>query len=254
MARQTDGNETWRTLREWIKGSAAAERLAALILKADGFSSIDPSHPLGGPDGIKDILCAKEGKRWVAGAYFPRGQKSFSDIKDKFLSDSRGKDQNNVDAFAFVSNQELTLSERDGLRSALDFPVEIYHLERLSLLLNSPGLYGVRLEFLDIEMTKEEQLAFIADRDRAIQEIQEGIRRIESQVDTSSRAKTVSPQFESPISGFGFLVGRKLVNCKHCGYGFRISTSYRLIGASALLGKATIACPSCGHIEEAENY
>jgi len=61
MARQTDGNETWRTLREWIKGSAAAERLAALILKADGFSSIDPSHPLGGPDGIKDILCAKEG-------------------------------------------------------------------------------------------------------------------------------------------------------------------------------------------------
>lgn len=254
MARQTEGNETWRTLREWIKGSAAAERLAGLILKADGFSSIDPSHPLGGPDGIKDILCAKEGKKWVAGAYFPRGQKPFSDIKDKFLSDSRGKELNDVDAFVFVSNQELTLSERDGLRSEVGFPVEIYHLERLSLLLNSPALYGVRLEFLDIEMTKEEQLAFIADRDRAIHDIQAGIARIEAQVDTSSKAKTVSPQFESPISVFSFLAGRKLVNCKHCGYGFRMSTSYRLIGASALLGNATIECPSCGHIEEAENY
>lgn len=254
MARQTEGNETWRTLREWIKGSAAAERLAGLILKSDGFSSIDPSHPLGGPDGIKDILCAKEGKKWVAGAYFPRGQKPFSDIKDKFLSDSRGKELNDVDAFVFVSNQELTLSERDGLRSEVGFPVEIYHLERLSLLLNSPALYGVRLEFLDIEMTKEEQLAFIADRDRAIHDIQAGIARIEAQVDTSSKAKTVSPQFESPISVFSFLAGRKLVNCKHCGYGFRMSTSYRLIGASALLGNATIECPSCGHIEEAENY
>ena len=252
MARQTEGNETWKTLREWIKQSAAAERLAGLILLNDGFSTVDPSHPLGGRDGIKDIVCIKDGKKWVAGAYFPRGQKSLSDIKDKFLSDSRGKENNQVDAFAFVTNQELKLSDSEELQSELDFPVEIYHLERISLLLNSPSLYGVRLEFLDIEMTKEEQLAFIADRDKLIIDIQAGIARIEAQVDTKSKANAVSPHYESTI--VNFLASRKLVKCRHCGYGFFVSRTSSLLGISALLGQAYLTCPSCGHVEEAENY
>ncbi|WP_341880452.1 hypothetical protein [Synechococcus sp. UW140] len=252
MARQSEGNETWKTLREWLKQSAAAERLAGLILLNDGFSSVDPSHPLGGRDGIKDIVCFKDGKKWVAGAYFPRGQKSLSDIKEKFLLDSRGKERNQVDAFAFVTNQELKLSERDELQSELDFAVEIYHLERISLLLNSPSLYGVRLEFLDIEMSKEEQLAFIADRDKLILDIQAGIARIEAQVDTRSKATVVSPHYESTIASF--LTSRKLVKCKHCGYGFLISRASSLLGMTAFLGKAYFTCPSCGHVEEAEKY
>jgi hypothetical protein len=252
MARQTEGNETWKTLREWIKGSAAAERLAGQILLNDGFSSVDPSHPLGGPDGIKDIICIKDSKRWVAGAYFPRGQKSLSDIKIKFLMDSKGKESNQVDAFAFITNQELKLSERDELQSELGFTVEIYHLERVSTLLNSPPLYGVRLEFLDIEMTREEQLAFIANRDRLILDIQAGIARIESQVDTRSKATVVSPNYESTLTGI--LGSRKLVKCKHCGIGFLISRVTGIFSMTALLGKAYFTCPSCGHVEEAENY
>lgn len=252
MARQTEGNETWKALREWIKGSAAAERLAGLILLNDGFLSVDPSHPLGGPDGIKDIVCIKDGKRWVAGAYFPRSQKSLSDIKKKFLTDSRGKEGNQVDAFAFVTNQELKLSEREELQSELGFAVEIYHLERISLLLNSTPLYGVRLEFLDIKMTREEQLAFIANRDRLIIDIQAGIARIEAQVDTRSKATVVSPHYESTLAGI--LGSRKLVKCKHCGYGFLISRASSIFDMSALLGKAYFTCPSCGHVEEAEEY
>jgi hypothetical protein len=252
MARQTEGNETWKTLGEWVKQSAASERLAGLILLNDGFSSVDPSHPLGGPDGIKDIVCIKDGMKWVAGSYFPRGQKSLSDIKEKFLSDSRGKEANQVDAFAFVTNQELKLSEREELQSEVNFTVEIYHLERISLLLNSPSLYGVRLEFLDIEMSKEEQLAFIADRDKLINDIKEGVARIEAQVDTRTRPTVVTPRYESTI--VGLFASRKLVKCKHCGYGFLIAKGSSLLGMTALLGKPYLTCPSCGHVEEAEKY
>ena len=165
--------------------------------------------------------------------------------------DSKGRESNQVDAFAFITNQELKLSERDELQSELDFTVEIYHLERVSTLLNSPPLYGVRLEFLDIEMTKEEQLAFIANRDRLIIDIQAGIARIEAQVDTKSKATVVSPHYESPFADIRG--SRKLVKCKHCGYGFLISRVSSIFGMSALLGKAYFTCPSCGHVEEAEN-
>jgi hypothetical protein len=235
-----------------VKQSAAAERLAGLILLNDGFSSVDPSHPLGGPDGIKDIICIKDKKKWVAGAYFPRNQKSFSEIKTKFMSDLRGVESNQVDAFAFVTNQELTLSDREELESGSEVAVSVYHLERISLMLNSPPLYGVRLEFLDIEMTREEQLAFIADRDSLIHDIKAGIARIEAQVDTRSRPTIVSPHYETSFGGVFAM--RKLVKCKYCGYGFFVSTAPNILGIVLMLGNAYLTCPGCGHVEEAEQY
>lgn len=51
--RRTDGRETWHRLLEWDKGQTPAERLAAIILNSEGFRNIDPSHPLGGRDGLK---------------------------------------------------------------------------------------------------------------------------------------------------------------------------------------------------------
>ena len=56
MRRRTDGDETWMRLQTWTKGQKPAERLAAHILSTEGYQSIDPSHPLGGRDGIKDIV------------------------------------------------------------------------------------------------------------------------------------------------------------------------------------------------------
>ena len=58
--RRLNGEETWYRLREWTKGQAPAERLGGNILYSEGFVSIDPSHPLGGPDGIKDLKCIKD--------------------------------------------------------------------------------------------------------------------------------------------------------------------------------------------------
>lgn len=167
--RRSDGDETWNRLLNWTKGHKASERLSALILRVDGYKSVDPSHPLGGKDGLKDIIAIKENIPWIGAAYFPRGQKRYQEIKGKFLNDLKGIRTNNASGLAFVTNQELTLKERSEFKN-LGKPssIEIYHLERISGLLDTPENYGIRLEFLDIELSKEEQISFFAKRDEAI--------------------------------------------------------------------------------------
>ncbi len=182
--RRNDGRETWYRLLEWDKGQTPAERLAAIILTNEGFRNIDPSHPLGGPDGLKDMVISYGGKRWIGAVYFPRGQQDFSSIKNKFMHDLDGVDKNNANGIVFVTNQELRLSERkiiSELNSTID--VQIYHLERISSLLNSPQYYGVRMEFLDIEMNKEEQLAFFATQTDKMGNIETVLTRLISSVE-----------------------------------------------------------------------
>ena len=114
-----------------------------------------------------------EGKRWIGAVYFPRGQQSFTAIQDKFIHDLEGVAANNAEGLAFVTNQELRLSERkilSELNPKID--VQIYHLERIASLLNTPPFYGIRMEFLDIEMTKEEQLSFFADNNQRLSRIE----------------------------------------------------------------------------------
>ena len=53
--RQTEGSQTWRQLKDWDRNQKASERLAAHILRIEGYKSADPSHPLGGQDGLKDV-------------------------------------------------------------------------------------------------------------------------------------------------------------------------------------------------------
>jgi hypothetical protein len=145
-------DETWHRLREWTNGPTPSERLAAQILLSEGFTDLDPSHPLGGKDGGKDAICKKDGKRWVMAVYFPRGQKSFSDIKAKFDSDFIGVEKHNAQGFAFVTNQELRLSERKELSDLTKTcEVEIYHLEQLTAILDKPDMGTVRKQFLGID-------------------------------------------------------------------------------------------------------
>lgn len=51
-----------------------------------------------------------------------------------------------------------------GTWTKMNIDVQIYHLERFATMLNSPANYGIRMEFLEIEMNKEEQLAFFANQ------------------------------------------------------------------------------------------
>ena len=63
--------DTEFTLKSWRGGQIGAERLAATILHIEGFSAVDPQCPLGGPDGLKDVLCQMNSWTYVGAAYFP---------------------------------------------------------------------------------------------------------------------------------------------------------------------------------------
>lgn len=149
-------DETWHRLLNWTAGQADSERLSALVLMSDGYSGLDPSHPLGGQDGGKDAIGVKDGLRYVIAVYFPRGQKAFSEIEKKFLADLKGATKNSADGFAFVTNQELRLAERKELvDKAKPIKVELFHLERVALVLDQPNMAPVRMQFLGIDFTEE---------------------------------------------------------------------------------------------------
>ena len=161
LEKRAAGMTTESVLKDWRFGQAQAERLTAALLHLEDSESVDPQHPLGGPDGLKDVLCQKSGILWVAAAYFPPTQARFPDIRQKFEHDLVGVAANQAKGFAFFVNQHLTVGERQelvGLSTAKR--TEVYHLKRISNLLNAPKGCGIRLEYLRIPMTEPEQLAF----------------------------------------------------------------------------------------------
>ncbi len=173
IMRRREGEETWHRLLEWDRGQAASERLATTILSSNGFQNVDPSHPLGGKDGLKDMVLSYQGQKWIGAVYFPRGQQDFTTIKQKVVHDIEGVKKNHAHGLAFVTNQELRLSERTALSEINpEIDVQLYHLERIATLLNTPSFYGIRMEFLDIEMSKEEQLSFFATQNQKISTLQ----------------------------------------------------------------------------------
>jgi hypothetical protein len=144
-------DETWHRLREWTYGQTPSERLAAQVLLNEGFKALDPSHPLGGKDGGKDATCVRNGKRWIMAVYFPRGQQKISTIRQKFVGDCIGAKRHEPDGIVFVANQELTLDERKQLTDlATPLSLELYHLERVTAVLDQPGMSEIRKQFLDI--------------------------------------------------------------------------------------------------------
>jgi fido (protein-threonine AMPylation protein) len=162
--------DTELRLKFWRGDQVGAERLSATILHIDGFSSVDPQCPLGGPDGLKDARCEKGGWNYIAAVYFPNDKKPFRDVKKKFLGDLKGVAKNRSQGIVFLTNQTLTPGERDllvGEASKKTHKAIIYHLERLRALLDSPSGYGARLEYLKIEMTSEEQLSFFSHWNRS---------------------------------------------------------------------------------------
>lgn len=252
--RSRGGRETWRRLREWDRGQADAERLTGQLLRYEGFSSVDPVHPLGGPDGLKDVICTRRGERWIGAAYFPRGQHTLGDIKEKLSHDAEGIAKNQAAGLAFVTNQELSLSQRQELSDPISpGQLDLFHLERIASILDSAPCYGVRLEFLDIEMTREEQVAFIAERDISLAQMRETIERLSrnlEQKDGKERTgpastATVSPRYV-PDGSFGF--GPMLHSCSLCRGVYKVN---RLLFPSVpLLGTPVITCPHCGHVEK----
>ena len=185
--RRNDGKETWHRLLEWDKGQAPAERLAATILINEGFRGIDPIHPLGGRDGLKDMVISHGGKKWIGAVFFPRGKQKYKEIKKKFIHDLNGVESNGADGIVFITNQELRSFERKDITEINEnIDVQIYHLERISSLLNTPKYYGVRMEFLEIEMNKEEQVSFFASQNDKMSNIEIMLGKLVSSMNTNN--------------------------------------------------------------------
>lgn len=140
-------DETWHRLQLWTNGQGPSERLAAQVLLADGYQDLDPSHPLGGPDGAKDAIATKDGRRWVMAVYFPRGSVTLAQIKSKVQQDYAGVLANGAHGLVFVCNQELTLSEREDVERSVSGPLTLYHLERVTAVLDQPRMGPVRRQF-----------------------------------------------------------------------------------------------------------
>ena len=145
-------DETWFRLREWTRGGQPdPERLAAQILDAEGYKDIDPSHPLGGPDGGRDGECTRDGEKGVWAVYFARGEVPLNEIETKLAADIGAARKYDPKFLAFVTNQELRLSERTHLRSlGGDVRIDLFHLERVAGILDRPLMAPVRERFLQI--------------------------------------------------------------------------------------------------------
>jgi fido (protein-threonine AMPylation protein) len=160
-------SDTELRLSFWRDGSTKAERLAAAALRLSGYEEIDPQSPLGGPDGKKDILCQKGGLVWVGAVYFPSGPARFTAVKKKFKSDLDGMPVAPT-GFVFVTNQSLSPTQRSTLSNMVKVKgkeVDILHLQQLQNLFDSAPGYGVRIQYLGIEMNIEEQLSWAVDSD-----------------------------------------------------------------------------------------
>ena len=152
-------------LTNWEKGSGDAERLCADLLRLEAFEDVDPQHPLGGPDGGKDILCKKDGNTFVAAVHFPRERINFTATTGKFSNDLEASLKHKMSGFIFLTNQDLTVGERTDLEKIAAGKGKrclIYHRERLRVTLDSPAGYGLRLRHLHVPMSNEEQAAFFA--------------------------------------------------------------------------------------------
>ena len=147
-------DETHKRLLDWTYGQPPSERLAAQILDDADYKDIDPSHPLGGPDGGRDGECTRDGESGVWAVYFPRGQQTPKEIEDKLKADIEAARKHDPEFLAFVTNQELRQSERTHLRSlGGDIRIDLFHLERVATILDRPRMAAVREHYLRIPAT-----------------------------------------------------------------------------------------------------
>jgi hypothetical protein len=144
-------DETQKRLLDWTYQQPPSERLAALILDDEDYKDIDPSHPLGGPDGGRDGECTRYGENGVWAVYFPRHQQTLKEIENKLKADIDAARKHNPEFLVFVTNQELRQSERSHLRSlGGDIRIDLFHLERVATVLDRPRMGAVREHFLKI--------------------------------------------------------------------------------------------------------
>lgn len=153
-------------LQNWGANQTAAERLAADLLRLEGYVSVNPQCPLGGPDGLKDMVCEKNNWKYIGAAYFPSTKKNFNDIKEKFFHDLPGVDKNDADGLVFITNQYLNAGDQIKLINIAaknGHKAVVLSLEGIRNILCSPLGFGARLNHFGIELSLEEQTSFFSN-------------------------------------------------------------------------------------------
>ena len=198
------------------------ERLFAHILQLDpDYRDVRPRLPNGGPDDGRDLEAVHSvgGETYGACGFVNDANGQASEIKqitNKFKEDlKRALDAKaDLKSFAFATNVDLSPGEEDVLtehaRVSGIVRTDIYDRERLRLKLDRPEAYGLRLEFLGVEMSKEEQVSFFREHGKELQAailgklspIQEAIDRLEfaAELQRPIRDLAFVVRFRSPIS------------------------------------------------------
>ena len=171
-----DARITDERLRNHLNGrQPEQERLCAAVLRASpDYTHVKSLLPDGGRDGGKDLVARYvDGLEVRGGIGFVNNANDSSahrrQAKKKFTEDCRSALAGNaaLKHFVFFTNVGITPKgkeelERHGREQGL-LTTDIYDRERIRAVLDSPRGYAYRLQFLDIEMTKEEQLSLFLE-------------------------------------------------------------------------------------------
>ena len=200
-------------LSTWRSGPTQAERLAAGLLRLEGYASVEPQAPVGGPDGRADILCSRGEYNYVAAVYFPATAQPFSDVVTKFDHDLLGVTKRRRRAFVFLTNQRLTLKQRSNLKHRAlkrGLECEVYDVERIRGLLDEASGYGLRAAYLGLTMSEVEQISYFARRehvaDTAIERNTAELRRVTgviARVEAQGRVVAASMRVIAEAGGYG---------------------------------------------------
>jgi len=79
--------------------------------------------------------------------YFPGDKVTLTKLKSKVQSDYNGVAANDAHGLVFVCNQEVSLSERTEITSSVPGPIVLYHLERITAVLDQARMGPVRRQF-----------------------------------------------------------------------------------------------------------
>jgi len=234
-------HETDERLRHRPDSGKLRKRLCADLLSLDQrFSQVRSRNPKGGPDQGRDIEAIFQGR------YLAFGAVSFLDgandsaphrrqIKKKFRNDlaSALTHRADLDVFIFFTNVALTPTDQDELRNAAralkpTIVVELFTREEIRAALNTPEGFGLRLGYLDIEMSKSEQTSFFAAYG---EEIQATIMKTFTGLDRSMARVEFLADKPSPLTWLQVLVNLKRP-CKPSDLGaFRILVEFHRRGS-----------------------
>ncbi|WP_411753412.1 hypothetical protein [Serratia sp. (in: enterobacteria)] len=169
------------------------EQMCRAILSIDQrYSDVRPRHPRGGRDGGRDLEAVYRETQIAYGAVgFVNQANDSSEQKKsilvKFTSDLKSalSSNNELDAFVFFTNINLTIGEKDALiniaRTSSVNHCEIFDRERIRISLDNPDGFSIRFQYLNIPLSEAEQASFFAQWGDDIQQvISSGFKNIES--------------------------------------------------------------------------